>query len=111
MKNKLTEEQEKRLLKSVDDLIPVMGSAYNDLSVRVAYKEGYNKAIRSVLAEEIARAREGNNETMTDREEILLLRIDSKLSHLLRLQRLAFDPVNNDLFRLKKGEEKRYIRE
>jgi hypothetical protein len=31
--------------KSVEELLPIMGSAYNDLSVQVAYKEGYNRAI------------------------------------------------------------------
>lgn len=29
--------------KSVDELLETMGSAYKDLSVQVAYKEGYNK--------------------------------------------------------------------
>lgn len=30
--------------KSVDELKEIMGDAYNDLSVQVAFKEGYNKA-------------------------------------------------------------------
>ena len=100
MNNKLTEQQEKRFDSCIHD-----GQVYD-------YEDNeITLLVKDFLADEIARAREENNETMTDREEILLLRIDSKLSHLLRLQRLAFDPVNNDLFRLKKGEEKRYIRE
>jgi hypothetical protein len=31
--------------KSVEELKPIMGEAYTDLSVQVAFKEGYNKAI------------------------------------------------------------------
>jgi hypothetical protein len=35
-------------LKSVEELKDKMGSAYNDLSVQVAYKEGYNRALKDV---------------------------------------------------------------
>lgn len=35
-------------LKSVGELRDKMGSSYNDLSVQVAYKEGYNQAIKDV---------------------------------------------------------------
>jgi len=34
--------------KSVEELLPIMGESYGDLSVQVAYKEGYNKAISQV---------------------------------------------------------------
>ena len=34
--------------KSIKELKPQMGSIYNELDVQVAYKEGYNKAIREV---------------------------------------------------------------
>lgn len=33
------------LKKSVEELKPLMGDAFNDLSVQVAFKEGYNKAV------------------------------------------------------------------
>lgn len=33
--------------RSVEELLPVMGKAYTDLSVQVAYKEGYNKALQA----------------------------------------------------------------
>lgn len=33
---------------SVDELKETMGPAYNDLSVQVAYKEGFNKAIEAM---------------------------------------------------------------
>ena len=105
--NKLSKEQSERFDERFTTGVGgVLVSKANALDHVVVADE-----VKQHLADEVARAREENNETMTDREEILLLRIDSKLSHLLRLQRLAFDPVNNDLFRLKKGEEKRYIRE
>ena len=32
--------------KSVEELLPIMGDAYKDLSVQVAFKEGYNAAVR-----------------------------------------------------------------
>lgn len=34
--------------KSVEELKEKMGSAYNDLSVQVAYKEGYNQHIKDM---------------------------------------------------------------
>ena len=42
--------------KSVKELLPVMGEAYNDLSVQVAYKEGYNRGhvdVITLLEEEL----------------------------------------------------------
>lgn len=33
--------------KSVEELLPIMGPAYKDLSVQVAYKEGYNAAVKN----------------------------------------------------------------
>lgn len=36
--------------KSVKELLPIMGEAYKDLSVKVAYKEGYNRAIKEILS-------------------------------------------------------------
>lgn len=40
--------------KSVQELLPTMGEAYKDISVQVAYKEGYNKSkseLRAKLVE------------------------------------------------------------
>ena len=34
--------------KSVKELLPIMGRAYKDISVQVAYKEGYNQAIKEL---------------------------------------------------------------
>lgn len=52
------EKERERLLgtikdrkKSVEELLPIMGEAYNELSVQVAFKEGYNKALSDIKEE------------------------------------------------------------
>lgn len=35
--------------KSVDELKPVMPKSFQDTSVQVAYKEGYNRAIEEIM--------------------------------------------------------------
>jgi uncharacterized protein YjgD (DUF1641 family) len=51
-RNKMNKEEikdkikEKLNTKSVEELLPVMGDSYKEMSVQVAFKEGYNKAMK-----------------------------------------------------------------